>query len=113
MAMKINKPTSMCTLYEIRLLKETMAENASVHSYSVYIDGLYPGSVLVMLSIHPGCIEAVDAVVTSDFMAIHHLTNVFMNNRVGKALRYPWSRYFDLYCPSSFPTWSTSDTSVS
>ena len=37
MAVKINKPTSECTLYEVRMLKEMIVEKASLHSYSAYI----------------------------------------------------------------------------
>ena len=37
MAMKINKPSNICTLYEIRQLKETITRNVSLHSYSMYI----------------------------------------------------------------------------
>ena len=34
---KINKPTSECTLHEVRKLKEAIIESASLQSYSVYI----------------------------------------------------------------------------
>ena len=87
MAMKINKPTSMCTLYEIRMLKERIAGNASVPSYCVYIgENIAKRSVLVCLRVHPACAEAVIAAVSSDFMKIHHLTEFFVNNRLGKVL---------------------------
>ena len=38
MALKINKPSNICTLYEIRQLIESIARNASLHSHSVYIE---------------------------------------------------------------------------
>lgn len=40
MAVKINKPTSECTLYEVRMLKEMIVEKASLYSYSAYIQDI-------------------------------------------------------------------------
>ena len=37
MTMKINKPSSECTLYEIRQLKESIQEEAALQSYAIYI----------------------------------------------------------------------------
>ena len=37
MLMKIDKPASVCTLHEIRMLKEDLAKEASLHSYGMYI----------------------------------------------------------------------------
>ena len=37
MTVKINKPASECTLHEVRKLKETIAERASLQSYSVHV----------------------------------------------------------------------------
>ena len=88
MAMKINKPTSMCTLYEIRMLRESSAENASVHSYCVYIEeSIAQRSVLVSLRIHPAAVEDVTAAITSDFMNVHHLSELSVNGRVGKGFK--------------------------
>ena len=39
MAIKINKPTSECTLHEVRKLKEAIAERASLQPYSIYLGG--------------------------------------------------------------------------
>ena len=38
MTMKINKPPSECTLYEIRVLKESIEEEATLESYAMYIE---------------------------------------------------------------------------
>jgi hypothetical protein len=76
MAMKINKPTSVCTLYEIRQLKEAIAENASVHSYSVYIERVAESSVLVRFRVHPDCTEMVFAALTPDFTYLYNVTVV-------------------------------------
>ena len=37
MTVKINKPTTECTLHEVRKSAEAITERASLHSYSVYI----------------------------------------------------------------------------
>ena len=93
MVMKINKPASECTLYEIRRLKEFIAENASVHSYCVYTDSMGISSVLLALRIHPACIDAVIGAMTCDFIDTHRLTSVAvtLNDRIGKVLaKYVW-----------------------
>ena len=66
MAMKINKPTSLCTLYEIRQLKDSIVKNASVQPYSVYIGSVAKGSVLVQLRIHPDCAQMVFDAITNN-----------------------------------------------
>ena len=76
MAMKINKSTSDCTLHEIRQLKEAMAENASVHSYSVYVESFAESSVLVMLRVHPACAPQMYAAMTPDFTYLYNLLDV-------------------------------------
>ena len=88
MAMKINKPISKCTLYEIRMLRESVAENASVHSYCVYIEeNIAQKSVLVSFRVHPAALEDVTSAISSDFMNVHHLTELSVNGRVGKSLQ--------------------------
>ena len=42
MAMKINKLTTECTLYQIRMLKESIIRNASLESYHMDISPLSP-----------------------------------------------------------------------
>ena len=76
MAMKINKPSNICTLYEIRQLKESIARNASLHSYSVYIEAPQEGSVRVILRFPEECGWLVGGVMTAEFMETHQLTDV-------------------------------------
>ena len=78
MAMTINKPASVCTLCEIRLLKESIAENASVHSYSVYIESIDSGSVKVVLGVHPSIAELLKEAITRRFVSMHHLKEISM-----------------------------------
>ena len=42
MAFTIEKPASVCTLYEIRQLTQDIAERASLHRYSMYIGEITP-----------------------------------------------------------------------
>ena len=85
MAMKINKPSNICTLYEIRQLKESIARNASLHSYSVYIEAPEEGSVRVVLRFPEECGWLVGGVMTAEFMETHQLTDVTVD---GEDLKY-------------------------
>ena len=76
MAVKINKPASVCTLHEIRRLKEDIAKEAHLHSYSVYCESVSESSVLVVLRIPPSYIWSVRMAITPDFARVHHLTEV-------------------------------------
>ena len=76
MAMKINKPSNICTLYEIRQLKESIARNASLHAYSVYIEAKRVESVRVVLRFPEECGWSVAGVMTAEFMETHQLTDV-------------------------------------
>ena len=82
MVAKINKPASKCSLYEIRQLKESLARDSYIHSYSVFIDeGMAESSVLVVLRIPPSCVVWVGVAMTPDFMQAHHLTDVSIDGK--------------------------------
>ena len=76
MVLKINKPASECTLYQVRQLKELIMERASLHSYSAYIVSTGEGSVSVGLCFPRGCGWWVACVVTPEFRKTHYLTEV-------------------------------------
>ena len=76
MVLKINKSIYVCTLHEIRQLKEAIASNASLHSYSMYIENPEEGSVSVGLCFPRGCGWWVACVMTAEFRETHHLTEV-------------------------------------
>ena len=76
MAMKINKPSNICTLYEIRQLKESIARNASLHTYSVYIEAKRVESVHVVLRFPEECGWLVAGVMTAEFMETHQLSDI-------------------------------------
>ena len=76
MTMKINKPSSECTLYEIRELKEIIEKDSELKSYAVYINTPEPGSVFVGLCIPKEAGWRVGVVLTPDFRHKYLLSDV-------------------------------------
>ena len=81
MVMIIKKPASVCTLYNIRKLKETIAERASLHSYSVYIGDITESSVRVVLGFPASCVEMIQSAMTPPFLATHLLSDVVIGEQ--------------------------------
>ena len=81
MVVQIDKPSSECTLYDIRKLKEEIAEAASLGPYSIYFDGVDVHCVVVVLSFPPSAVGWVLAAMTPDFMTTHHLTEVTVDGK--------------------------------
>ena len=73
---KMNKAPSECTLHEIRELKESIDEEASLESYAMYIDSPVEGSVCVGLRVPERVGWMVGVVLTPDFRHIHLLSEV-------------------------------------
>ena len=76
LTMKLNKPPSECALYEIRELKESIEEKASVEGYAMHIETLEEGSIEVVLQVHKEVGWMVGVVFTPDFRQKHLLTDV-------------------------------------
>ena len=89
MTVKINKPTSECTLHEIRKLKETIAERASLHSYSVYVGDISESSVQLELGFPGSCVGWILGVFTPDFLATHLLLDVVLGQQHLSILNWP------------------------
>ena len=81
MTMKINKPASVCTLHEIRMFKEDLAEKASLYSYGMYIESMSESSVLLVLGFPPSCVGWVLAAMTPEFMDTHLLSDVTVDQQ--------------------------------
>ena len=81
MTAKINKPSSECTLYEIRELKEAIEEESSLEAYATYIDAPGRGSVQVVLHVHEEVGWMVGVVFTLDFRRRHLLTDVTVDEK--------------------------------
>ena len=81
MTVKMNKPSSICTLYEVRKFKEAVAEGASLHSYSMYVDVETEGSVVVAVQFPDSCLGWVLAALTPDFLHAHLLSDMAVSGK--------------------------------
>ena len=81
MTMKINKPASVCTLHEIRKMKEALVGKASLYSYGMYIESMSESSVLLVLGFPPSCVGWVLAAMTPEFMDSHLLSDVTVDQQ--------------------------------
>ena len=79
MVMKIDKPSSKCTLYELRKLNEAIAKESSVCSHSVYVSSVTTNCVVVVVRFPSSAAGWVMAAMTPDFMHTHHLLEVAMD----------------------------------
>ena len=89
MTLIINKPTSKCTLHEVRKLKETIAERASLQSYSVYVGDISESSVQLELGFPVSCVGWILGVFTPDFLATHLLSDVVLSQQHLSILDWP------------------------
>ena len=89
MTVKINKPASECTLHEVRKLKETIAERASLQSYSVYVGDISESSVQLELGFPASCVGWILGVFTPDFLATHLLSDVVLGQQHLSILDWP------------------------
>ena len=81
MVMKIDKPSTKCTLYEIRMLNETLAKESSVCSHSVYVSSVTTNCVVVVVRFPSSAAGWVMAAMTPDFMHTHHLIEVALDGK--------------------------------
>ena len=89
MTVKINKPTSECTLYEVRKITEVIAEKANLQSYSVYIGAVLEGSVQLELGFPVSCVGWILGVFTPDFLAQHLLSDIVLGQQHLSILDWP------------------------
>ena len=79
MVLKIDKPSSQCTLYDIRKLNEAITEGSSLCSHSVYVSSVTTNCVVVVVRFPSSAAGWVMAAMTPDFMHTHHLIEVAMD----------------------------------
>ena len=89
MTVKINKPTSKCTLYEVRKTTEVIAEEANLQSYSVYIGAVQKSSVQLEFGFPASCVGWILGVFTPDFLATHLLSDVVLGQQHLSILDWP------------------------
>ena len=97
---KLQKRASVCTLYEVRQMNEALVEKGDLHSYSVYVESVSEGSVLVVLRIPPSCTGLVRTAITPNFARVHHLTEVTVD---GVPLAISWEEREKLVCYHLLP----------
>ena len=89
MVLIINKPTSECTLHEVRKTTEAIAEKADLQSYSVYIGAVLKSSVQLELGFPASCVGWILGVFTPDFLATHLLSDVVLGQQHLSILDWP------------------------
>ena len=89
MTVKINKPTSECTLHEVRKAAETIADKANLQSYSVYIGDISESSVQLELGFPASCVGWILGVFTPYFLATHLLSDVILGQQHLSILDWP------------------------
>ena len=95
MVLKINKSEFECTLFEIRKLKEEIAEAASLRSHSVYIESEGVHCVEVVVRFPVSAVGWVLAAMTPEFITNQHLTEVTVD---GEELTVAPIQRDDLVC---------------
>ncbi|CAI8025363.1 Serine/threonine-protein phosphatase 6 regulatory ankyrin repeat subunit C, partial [Geodia barretti] len=76
MVLRIEKPASECTLYDLRKLSESIITNSGLSSHSVYLGGVANKCVEVVVRFPPIVVGWVLAALTPHFMTTHHLSEV-------------------------------------
>ena len=95
MVVKINKPSSECTLHEVRKLNEAIITKSGLESHSVYISGVAKNCVVVAMRFPSSAVGWVLAAMTPDFIHTQHLTEITMD---GKQLTIIQTERQELVC---------------
>ena len=97
MAVKINKPASVCTLHEVRRLKDALAEKASLHSYGMYVESMLESSVVLVLRFPKSCVGWIVAALTCEFLQEHLLSDVIVDGRKLTTVQAPQQELVSMY----------------
>ena len=81
MVVKINKPSSECTLHVVRKLNEAIITKSGLESHSVYISGVAKNCVVVAMRFPSSAVGWVLAAMTPDFIHTQHLTEITMDGK--------------------------------
>ena len=81
MVLKINKPASKCTLYELRKLNEAIIQGSSLCFHSVYIGSVADKCVEVVVRFPSSAVGWVLSAMTPAFMHTHLLSEVAVDGR--------------------------------
>ena len=78
---QMDKPSSECTLYDIRVLNEAIVEESYLKSHSVYISSVTSKCVVVEFTFPTSAVGWVLAAMTPNFMTTHLLTEVVVDGK--------------------------------
>ena len=81
MVVKIDKPASQCTLYEVRKLNKELIKGSSLPSHSVYISSVTNKCVEVVVRFPSSAVGWVLAAMTPNFIHTHLLTEVAVDGK--------------------------------
>ena len=81
MAVKIGKPSSRCTLYEIQKLAEAITELSYLSFHGLYVGSVSPNRVVVVIRFPSSAMGWLLAVMTLEFMHTHLLTEVSVDKK--------------------------------
>ena len=81
MVMRIDKPASECTLYDIRKLNEAIIQGSSLSSHSIYISSVADKCVEVVVRFPSSAVGWVLSAMTLAFMHTHLLSEVAVDGR--------------------------------
>ena len=81
MVVRIDKPASECTLYDIRKLNEAIIQGSSLCFHSVYIGGVADKCVEVVVAFPSSAVGWVLSAMTPAFMHTHLLSEVAVDGR--------------------------------
>ena len=98
MVLRIKKSESNCSLYEIRKLKEEIAEEASLHSHSVYIVNESVQCVEVVVAFPSSAVGWVLSAMTPAFMHTHLLSEVAVDGRQLTIIEADSDESVSVYC---------------
>ena len=98
MVVKINKPSSQCTLHEVRKLNEAIIATSNLESHSVYISGVTKNCVVVALRFPSSAVGWVLAAMTPDFIHTHHLTEVTVDGKQLTVIQKEKMKLVCMYC---------------
>ena len=81
LVVRIDKPASECTLYDIRKLNEAIIQGSSLCSHSIYISSVANKCVEVVVRFPSSAVGWVLSAMTPAFMHTHLLSEVAVNGR--------------------------------
>ena len=78
--LKLEKDEAELTLYDIRLLKEDIANEAAIEAYGLYLNDVHCSTVVLMLAFPRDGLELFALALSPEFLANHQITSVAIDD---------------------------------